>query len=235
MKMKILLILIFFIIVLIYSYTHMNKNEINYTIMGDKEIFSNNIISKNFSDLIYDELNKRKDFGFYSEEFIKEDIRIVDLINDIENNININNIYIQNILKKTNILLLNVGNNEVNYKLLNINDEIDEKSLYNYLDEVEKDFDKLIKNIKKYNDNKVMVLGYYSVHNNINNKKYFKYINDKIKEICKINKLDFINIYDILNENSEYLSNNYITNKGNLALFNEIYSKINELHLHKNN
>ena len=60
MKMKILLVIFFFVVVSIYSYSKINKVEINYTIMGDKDIFSNNIISKNFSDLIYEELDKRK-------------------------------------------------------------------------------------------------------------------------------------------------------------------------------
>ena len=54
MKMKILIIFLFFTGIIFISYVKSNKEEINYTIIGEKELFSNNIISKNFSDLIYD-------------------------------------------------------------------------------------------------------------------------------------------------------------------------------------
>ena len=59
MKMKILVIFLFFTGIIFISYVKSNKEEINYTIIGEKELFSNNIISKNFSDLIYDELSKK--------------------------------------------------------------------------------------------------------------------------------------------------------------------------------
>lgn len=235
MKMKILLVLFLFIVIIVYSYKQLNKNEINYTIMGDKEIFSNNIISKNFSDLIYDEIQNRNDFGFYSEEFIENDIRIIDLINYIEDNKSIDNIYIQNILKKTSILLLHIGNNEVNYKLSRISEEeCNDKELYSYLDEVSNDFEKLITIIRKYNENNILFLGIYDTQNKKITSKYYDYINKKMNIICKNNKIDFINTYDILNKNDEYVEK-YITNKGNLALFNEIYGKFNKLYLHKNN
>ena len=75
MKMKILIIFLFFTGIIFISYVKSNKEEINYTIIGEKELFSSNIISKNFSDLIYDELSKKNNFGFYSKEFTyKNDI-----------------------------------------------------------------------------------------------------------------------------------------------------------------
>ena len=117
MKMKILIIFLFFTGIIFISYVKSNKEEINYTIIGEKELFSNNIISKNFSDLIYDELSKKNNFGFYSKEFTYKNIRTIDMINNINNNVSIDNIYIQNILKRTNVLIINTGNNEINYKL----------------------------------------------------------------------------------------------------------------------
>ena len=87
MKMKILIIFLFFTGIIFISYVKSNKEEINYTIIGEKELFSNNIISKNFSDLIYDELSKKNNFGFYSKEFIYKNIRTIDMINNINNNV----------------------------------------------------------------------------------------------------------------------------------------------------
>ena len=238
MKMKIIAVLIFFTIVLVFSYSKTNKDEINYTILGDKELFSNNIISKNFTDLIYDELQKEKNFGFYSQDFIKDDIRIIDVINQIQDNEEIDNISVQNILKKTNLLILSVGSNEINYKLskTDINENTD-KIIYNYLDEVLNDYIKLLNIIKKYTNENIIVLGYYNDTNNINNNKYYDYINKRIEKYTKNNNIQFINLFNILNKNNDYLTKTskiYITNEGNLAIFNKIYSKIDDLYLHKN-
>ena len=212
----------------------MNKEEINYTLLGEKEIFSNNITSKNFSDLIYDELSKENNFGFYSQDFIDNDLRIIDLINKIDNNEKIDGITIQNILKRTNILLLHVGNNEIYYKLSKNTEDINnDKEIYNYLDETLKDLYKLIDKIRIYNDNKIYLLGFYNDTSNKINDKYYQYLNEKINNYSKNNNIVFINLYNILNKNEDYLSGIYITNEGNLALFNKIYSKINNFYLHK--
>lgn len=234
MKMKIILILILFFILIIISYKVMDKEEINYTVLGDKNLFSNNIISKNFIDLIYEKLSDSDNLGFYSKDLIKDDSRIVDFINIIENNDKIDNVNVQNILNRTNLLVLSVGNNEIYYKLSNIQtNEISEKEIYKYLDETFKDYRKLIEKIKKYNNGNIILLGYYNNTNNKKNNKYYKYINSNIEIYCNKNDLYYINTYNILNKNNDYISDNYITNEGNLALFNKIYSKINNLYLHK--
>ena len=234
MKMKLAVILLLFSILIIISYSKMNKEEINYTLLGEKEIFSNNITSKNFSDLIYDELSKENNFGFYSQDFIDNDLRIIDLINKIDNNEKIDGITIQNILKRTNILLLHVGNNEIYYKLSKNTEDINnDKEIYNYLDETLKDLYKLIDKIRIYNDNKIYLLGFYNDTSNKINDKYYQYLNEKINNYSKNNNIVFINLYNILNKNEDYLSGIYITNEGNLALFNKIYSKINNFYLHK--
>ena len=237
MKMKITIVLIIFLIIVVLSYFIMSKREMNYTILGEKEIFSNNLVSKNFSDLIYEKLSTEKNFGFYSKEFIKEDIRIIDLINIIKDNQKSDNLSIQNILNRTNILILNIGNSEIYYKLSKLDiEENNDKTVYRYLDEITKDMVKLLKEIKKYNNSDIYVLGYYNNTNNMNNDKYYKYINNLMNNYCKNNNIYFIDTYEILNKNIDYLSQNmpiYITNEGNIALFNKIYSKIAKLYLHK--
>ncbi len=237
MKMKVLIVLIFFSLLVLFTYIHNEKEEINYTIIGDKDIFSNNLMSKNFSDLIYEKLIEQKDFGFYSKDFISKDIRITDLINNIDDNIEIDDITIQNILKRTNLLVLNIGNNEINYKLSKLDtDENNDNIVYAYLDEVITDLQKLIDKIKKINDGNIIFLGYFNDTNNIDNNKYYDYINKKVKNLMTKKNIIFIDTFSILNKNEDYLTKSnsvYITNDGNLALFNKIYSKIDELYLHK--
>lgn len=236
MKIKILVVLIIFTIILVFSYAKTNKEEINYTILGDKNIYKNNLISKNFSDLIYDELKKQDNFGVFNKNFIKEDIRIIDVINQIKNNEIIEDKSIQNILKKTNILILHIGNNEINYKLskvdINFNDD---KVIYKYLNEVLKDYINLIDDLKKYNIENIIILGNYNDTNNLNNNKYYSYINKQIEEYSKNNNIHYIDLQDLL-ANNKYLTNTssvYITSNGNLAIFDKIYTKIDNLYLHK--
>ena len=237
MKIKIILILLLFTILLIFSYSSMNKKVINYTIMGDKDLFSNNIKSKNFSDLIYEELSKQTDFGNYNQDFVKDDIRIIDIINQIKDNERINNQNIQKLLKNTNILLLHIGNNEIKYKLSKYDiNENNDKEIYLYLDQIINDYKELIKLLKNYDNNHIIILSNYNNTNIIVNNKYYMYINDNINKLCKENNIQFINLFDILNKNNDNITNTnptYITNKGNLALFNKIYSKIDKLYLHK--
>lgn len=237
MKMKIILVLIFFSLFIFITYVENSKEDINYTILGDKDIFSNNIMSKNFSDLIYDELGNIKDFGFYSKDFIEKDIRIIDLINDINSNKKIDNLTIQNILSRTNILILGVGNNEINYKISKLDiKENNDYIMYSYLDRLLIDIQSLINLIKEYEKDNIIFLGYYNDTGNKNNDKYYIYINKQLEKIMKDNDICFINLFNILNKNEDYLTTNlpiYITNDGNIAIFNKIYSKIDELYLHK--
>lgn len=238
MKMKIILVLSFFSLLILISYIQNNNGEINYTILGDKELFSNNLKSVNFADLISRKLEEKDELGFYSKDFIKENIRTIDVINDINQNLTIDNISIQNILKRTDILIINIGNNEINYKLSKINYEENDNEIYKYLDEVIIDIQDLIKTIKKINKKRIIFIGYYNDTNNINNDKYYIYINKKINEISNNENLEFIDLYNILNKNNDYITKSnpvYITNEGNIAIYNNIIRKINKLDLHKNN
>ena len=239
MKMKILIIFLFFTGIIFISYVKSNKEEINYTIIGEKELFSNNIISKNFSDLIYDELSKKNNFGFYSKEFTYKNIRTIDMINNINNNINIDNIYIQNILKMTNVLIINTGNNEINYKLSKVDsNENNDNEIYNYLDEVYKDIKVLIEKVKDLNEGKIIFLGIYNDTGNKDNDKYYKYMNEKLELLMHSNDIDYLNLFDVLNKNEDYLTkgnNIYITNEGNIANFNKLYRfillKVNKMYI----
>lgn len=239
MKMKIVILLAFFSLFAFISYVQNNNKEINYTILGDKELFSNNLKSVNFSDMIYQKLDDDNLLGFYSKDFIRKDIRIIDVMNDINDNISIDNITIQNIIKRTDIMILSIGNNEINYKLSKIDKDINnDVEIYKYFDEIVNDASKLIDDIQKINKCKIIFLGYYNDTNNVNNDKYYIYVNDKIENMIKDKKQEFINLYNLLNKNELYLTKStpiYITNEGNLAIYDKIVDKIDDLHLHNIN
>lgn len=236
MKMKIILLLIFFSLIALISYIQTNSKEINYTILGDKELFSNNLKSVNFADLIYKKLDDENLLGFYSKDFIKEDIRTIDVINDIDNNYEVDNITIQNILKRTDILILSIGNNEINYKLSKIDDTINnDNEIFKYLDSVIIDINNLVQKIENINKCEIIFLGFYNNTNNVNNDKYYNYVNKKLNNILSKRNIHYINLFDILNKNDNNITKSnpvYITNEGNMAIYDQIIRKINKLDLH---
>lgn len=234
--MKIILLLIFFSLIALISYIQTNSKEINYTILGDKELFSNNLKSVNFADLIYKKLDDEEILGFYSKDFIKEDIRTIDVINDIDNNYEVDNITIQNILKRTDILILSIGNNEISYKLSKIDDTINnDNEIYKYLDSVILDINSLVQKIENINKCEIIFLGFYNNTNNENNNKYYKYINKKLENILSKRNIEYINLFNILNKNDNNITKSnpvYITNEGNMEIYNQIIRKIDKLDLH---
>mgnify|MGYP000976388003 CR=1 FL=1 len=63
-----------------------------------------------------------------------------------------------------------------------------------------------------------------------------KSANEKLELLMHSNDIDYLNLFDVLNKNEDYLTkgnNIYITNEGNIAIFNKLYRKIDQLYLHK--
>lgn len=235
--MKIIILIIFISVVCFISVKEYNKKVINYTIIGDKSLFSNTVKSVNYVDLISNYLLEEDKLGFYSKDFIYENIRVTDLLNKIKENDIQDDLSIQNILNKTNLLVINVGNNELNYKISNIDVEnANDKYIYKYLDEVINDIMHLLYKIDNISKANIIFIGYYNDTVNSYNDRYYDYINSKLEKKLKKLNITYINTQKILNEKRSYLDidkNVYITSNGNIRLYDVILSKIKEIYLQK--
>lgn len=235
--MKIIILIIFISVVCFISVKEYNKNVINYTIIGDKSLFSNTVKSVNYVDLISNYLLEEDKLGFYSKDFIYENIRVTDLLNKIKENDIQDDLSIQNILNKTNLLVINIGNNELNYKISNIDVEnANDKYIYKYLDEVINDIMHLLYKIDNISKANIIFIGYYNDTVNSYNDRYYDYINSKLEKKLKKLNITYINTQKILNEKRSYLDidkNVYITSDGNIRLYDVILSKIKEIYLQK--
>lgn len=233
--MKIIILIIFISIICFISLREFKEDEINYTIIGDKSLFSNTIKSVNYADLISNYLLEEDKIGFYSKDFIYDDIRVTDLINKISENDSKNNLSIQNILHKTDLLMINIGNNDIKYKLSNIDIEnVNDQHIYSYIDEIIKDINKLLSQIIGISDSKIIYIGYYNDTNNSYNDRYYNYINMKLEKLFSKNDIIYINTQEILNKSENYLDvdrNVYISSDGNIELYNVILSKIKKIYL----
>lgn len=164
MKKILLFILVCISIYIIYE-TILDR-RIKYLYIGNTNVY-NTIIKEKINSKIYNEYIRDDDY------------RVMDLINDINDNIKMKKNTMQNLLVKSNIIVISIGINDLEYK----------KELnYKYIDEFIIDIESLLKLIRKYNKDKIYFLGYH------NKNKYYTYINNKIKEICIDNNIIFIEI-----------------------------------------
>ena len=159
--------LIAFIIIVILIF-------IIYIFNCDKKIYYVNISNsgKYYSDVL-------KNIDSKLEKTVNlnnKDLRITDIYNNILNNkkINKNQTY-QNLLIKADILTIELGQSELNYKK-------DIEDIYDYIDELVIDIDKLLKIIRTYDKEKIYFVK-YKVKNN-KYKEIYDYLNIKVEDLC---------------------------------------------------
>ena len=177
-KYKLVLIILVCGIIAYLIYLFTNSNLKNITIFEDKDYFYNYYIKKYYKD--------NKKLKKYNR-FINEKYNVKDLYYDIVNNIYLkdNKMYIKQLLNKSNVIIINIGNMELN----NLSElkVLDTYSLRNYILE----YDKLVNIIKENTDAKIVIIG---INESINiDKTTTIIINSELSNLCNKYKLLFIN------------------------------------------
>lgn len=220
-KKSIFMLLVLVGIFLIYKLN--TNNKINYLALGDSFAAGQNPygeIGYGYTDYIKDYLKKENILNNYTKEFTYSEDRINDLTNKIRKNekVKIQNkdVSIQNAIEKADIITISIGANDLfektglkdmSYNLENID------KFYEYLDDMKKDLDELLKLIRKYNNNQIILIGTYNPLSTISSKytrelePIFLKINEIYSNISKNNNCEYIDIYEIFKENPEYLPN----------------------------
>ena len=221
MKKIIFTIILFLSCYLIYTLT--NNNNLNYVTLGDSlskgvtPYFANGY---GYSNYIVDYLKKNNKLNSYNDDFTGVDYRITDLINLININYETNNQTINQAINSADIITISVGMQELYYKI-NTNDT----NIYTYIDKMLEDTEELFTLIRKNNNKKIYMLGYYNTKNT--NQDLFNYANIKLKEICQKNKITYIDTQSIFYKNTTYFENPNSFNP-NLQGYYKIYEKIIE-------
>ena len=214
MKKFLLFLMVSLLVLTIYI---LNKDNKEYIFkIGDSLAMSIN--SKNIPS--YDDYYKdylKNDFEKYIVH-ASYNYRIGEAIRDIKSNIKVSDKNIQNILIKSDLVIIEIGIDEL-YNSLNVNNK------YEYLDEMTSKMEELISIIRKYCKEKIVLVGYYNI-GNLDNLKYVNYVNDKYKDISSKYNIMYIDL-DFLNDKKYFSGNNYhINDIGYIELNNKILSTV---------
>lgn len=203
------------VLITFFIYFFNRSEETFYVSLGDQLSYGinnfntvNNSYSSNIKEYYKKKLYKYVNYSNY------DDYRVMDLTNDINYNKNITyegkEYSLQNLLIKANLIILSIGMNDLIYK-----SKYDTNN-YEYTDTLLNDIENLFILIRKYNKDEIYFLSFYNV---INNQDLIEYANEKLKIICKKNKIKFVDI-SLLNK---YIINGiYPTNEGYTYITNSI-------------
>lgn len=179
---------------------------------------------KNYSFYIKNYFKEKKVLEKYVDGFAASNVRIYDLINDIEDNKK-NMVYgkeitLQNALIKADLVTIYIDIDDVLQR-------IESAEVYDYIDNLTSDFEELLKLMREYCKEDIVFVGYYSVSESTD--KVIEYLNKKYEEVCNDYNVSFVKTNDIFKENLNFLDyEGNITDDGNQAIAREVIATINK-------
>lgn len=223
MKLRILFLSGLAVVIIFIIYLITLDKKIYYIALGDSLALGQNPYNSTgygYGDYVSNYLDQKELLDFYTKGFATSGQRVVDLIQDIEENrkieVNDKSLGLKTALIKADVVTISIGANDL-FTRMGINDmtfNLEHKDkAYNYIDEINENLDKLLKIIRIYCKEDIIIVGYYnplaklSSHYSRELEPLFLYINEKTKEIANHHHAYFIDIYDIFKENPEYLPN----------------------------
>ena len=197
-----LLFLIFIILSVFFIYIKTKDSKYTILSLGDNlslGIDSYGIKGPSYIDFYKNYILKKKETVIKNDQYSRKDLTINALLQELKENNNL-----KKDLSSANILILTVGYNDLIYKI-NLNENINSDILKKEVQEIQTDYLNLLKEIRKYYKNKIVVIGYFA-----SNKTDY-YINIGIKELNKTlqsaKNITYIDTYDLLKPKRKYFSN----------------------------
>lgn len=197
MKYKILIILfISFVLTFLIYYSLSNNCNINYLSIGDGVASGEtpyHIDGISYNNYLLEEMATIKTYNDYSFQ----NNNINKLITIIEKNKKVNNIYIKQLIHNANVITISVGMDEI--VKYGITDEVNEEYLHSFIIQ----YEKLIKQIRKINDNQIIIIGFYD--NTYLSKSTIIILNSHLANIADKYNAVFLDINPIIKNENYFL------------------------------
>ena len=171
--------------------------KVYYLALGDS--YDND---DNYSFYVKDYLNERGVLEKAVYEYADSSDRIIDIYNRIISNEKSKDGTIKNSLIKADLVTLKINIDDVYEKI----EDSSFIGVYDYMDDLTKDFDKLLNLIRKYSKEDIMFIGYTYKNDNVDEREKITYLNKRYKEVCDRYDVIFIkNPSSIIEKMDKYL------------------------------
>jgi len=219
---KILILLIVFVSIFIIYILNIDK-KINYVALGDSLALGQNPYGEmgyGYADFVANYLEKNNLLKFYTKKFSKSGARINDLMSDLKDNKQLtidNKVHsLKVVLNNADLVTMSIGANDflstINFKDIDL-EFFDDNNLSSKLNKIYSDLDGLLKEIRKYAHENIVIIGYYNplprstilFSNKID--QLFASVNQQYQKICDKYNVMYIDIYNLFKNNIDYLPN----------------------------
>ena len=209
--MKKLLVLALLLISVFLIYLVTIDKKVYYLSLGDFLAVGKTSDKSNngYTKEIIDYLTKKKMLEEFHNEFASEEYRSIDLYNDIVQNKKVlvgdKEISIKNALIKADILTLSIGTNDLFSKL---NYPFTKYEMKRNIDEIIDDIENLLKLIREYCKEDIIILNYANLKNDQKIDEYLVYANNRLKKLCETYDITCVDIYTLFKNNQFVLKDN---------------------------
>ena len=217
--MKKILFLLITVIGIYLIYLYFSHTSINYLSISDNVMIGEN----NYNNYIYEYLHNKKKLNEFNSYFTNYTISLI--YQDIKNNrtirVNNNDYYFKKSLRESDFVVISIGMEE----LSNNYNKYDMNKNYKYFDKMYFDIEKLVKEIKKYAQEKVIFLGFYNPTNYYDAKtdEFFYDIDIRLNRLMINNNITYIDLYELIKGNNYKEKNSvYLNSKAHQKIANII-------------
>jgi len=223
---------------LIYIFTY--KENYIYLSIGDELAKGRtpfDTYNDSYVDYVYNYLKTINDKVVLKEAKEKEDLRVKDLL-DILNNPKYNEETLAKQIKDASIITISIGSEELFNKLRSNKNLIQKntQTLYKYIDDLINDIDEVLTEMRKLTKNPIYIIGYYNIleyDETLETKidSIFNYIDIKYQTLEKKHKIHYVKIYEGFKDKKYYLPNKdnaFPSLEGYNYIANQIIDKIKE-------
>lgn len=202
-RYKLIIIIILGIIVTIFINSLRITSKVSFTTLGDGisiGMTPYNVSGISFNDYLKERLENQNNLSYYNSDFSYKHQTINELNNHLKNNDILKEIPFKQVIAKSNLITIAIGNDEFAEKSLV--EDISYELVNNYLNE----YEELLKNIREFYEKDIIVIGLYPAFNF--QKKDVIEVNSKLKTICGKYDVYFLDILALSLNANYYLDNN---------------------------